>query len=118
MVGPGVSSFPRRQVLCIPLTRPCPRCSMRGEDSHKKRSESPRVVRMLSRIKETQLGENVVPLDGVVKEGLRAEVILEERSSWEKKSWSVQSPSVLSIFLLPVSACQPVSSTVPKETHT
>lgn len=89
-----------------------------GRQSQKQRSESPCVVRMLSRIKETQLGENVVPLDGVVKEGLRAEVILEERSSWEKKSWSVQSPSVLSIFLLPVSACQPVSSTVPKETHT
>lgn len=53
---------------------------------------------MLSRIKETELGKNVALLDGVVKEGLRAEVMLEERSSWEKKSWSVPSPSVLSIF--------------------
>ena len=71
---------------------------------------------MLSRIKETELGENVDPFDGMVKEGLCAEVMLEEQSSWER-SWSVQSPSVLSIFLLPVSACQPFCPTVPKDTY-
>lgn len=31
MVVPGLSSFPSRQVLCIPVTRPCPRCSVRGK---------------------------------------------------------------------------------------
>lgn len=59
------------------------------------------MVRMLSRVKGT-VGEDVALLDGVVREGLPAEVMFKERSGrregasrcWGKRSWSVQRPRI------------------------
>lgn len=75
-----MSVFPSRY-CASPVTLPCPRCSVWGKTITKKQiNESPHVVRMLSREKDTELEGNVTPVDAVVMEGLPAEMMLEERA--------------------------------------